>query len=155
MIIGFLRIIGGGPERETLEAQAKSLNISQYVTFIDQLPSTEIHQEYHKLDVLVLPSLTRPNWKEQFGRVLVEAMASGVPVIGSDSGAIPGVVGEAGMIIPEGDISALVDALATLRDCPDKREALAQLGRERFLANFTHQQIADETVAVYHEMLNE
>ncbi len=149
-----LRIIGGGPERENLEAQAKSLNINQNVTFIDQLPSTEIYQEYHKLDVLVLPSLTRPNWKEQFGRVLVEAMASGVPVIGSDSGAIAGVVGDSGVIVPEEDVSALVDALTTLRDCPEKQEILAQLGRKRFLANFTHQQIADETVAVYHEMLS-
>ena len=53
----------------------------------------------------MLPSLTRPNWKEQFGRVLIEAMASGVPVIGSDSGAIPDVIGQAGLIFPEGDFS--------------------------------------------------
>ena len=57
----------------------------------------------------MLPSLTRPNWKEQFGRVLVEAMACGVPVVGSDSGEIPRVIGEAGLVVitnkqvPEGE----------------------------------------------------
>ena len=69
-----------------------------------------------RFDVLVGPSLTTPRWKEQFGRMLVEAMACGVPVIGSDSGEIPHVIGDAGIVVPEGDRVALCAAIARLRD---------------------------------------
>ena len=131
-----------------------SLGIGQKTAFIGQLPSTNLPAEYHKLDALVLPSLTRPNWKEQFGRVMVEAMAGGVPVLGSDSGAIPGVIGEAGLILPEGDVEALASALRDLRDQPARREELVEKGRARFLAHFTHERIAEATVKVYRELLN-
>ncbi len=57
-----------------------------------------------RLDILVLPSLSRPNWVEQFGRVLIEAMACGVAVVGSASGEIPWVIGDAGVLFPEGDV---------------------------------------------------
>ena len=75
---------------------------------------TEMPQFYNSLDILVVPSLTQPNWKEQFGRVIMEAMACGVPVIGSDSGEIPNVIGDAGVIVPENDPAALTRALADL-----------------------------------------
>lgn len=147
-----LRLVGGGSAREEMEALARSLGIGDRTAFIGQLPSTDLPAEYHKLDVLVLPSLTRPNWKEQFGRVLVEAMASGVPVLGSDSGAIPGVIGDAGLIVPEGDVDALAAALRDLRDQPALRAELVEKGRARFLAHFTHERIAEATVGVYREM---
>ncbi|MBZ0288634.1 MAG: glycosyltransferase, partial [Anaerolineae bacterium] len=104
------------------------------------------------LDVFVLPSLTRPNWKEQFGRVLVETMASGVPVIGSDSGAIPGVVGDAGLIVPEGDADALAAALTRLQHDSALRQSLAIRGRALALAHFTHESIAEATVQIYREL---
>lgn len=150
-----LRLVGGGSARGEMEALAHSLGIGVQVTFVGQLPSTALPVEYHKIDALVLPSLTRRNWKEQFGRVLVEAMASGVPVIGSDSGAIPGVVGGAGRLVPEGDVSALSSALCELRDDPALRAQLIEKGRARFLAHFTHDSIAEATVEVYREMLKQ
>ena len=149
-----LRLVGGGSARDEIRALTRALQVDDRVSFVGQLPSAALPAEYHKIDVLVLPSLTRPNWKEQFGRVLVEAMASGVPVIGSDSGAIPGVIGEAGRIVPEGDVGALSRALAELRDQPRLRRELSEQGRARFLAHFTHEQVADATVAVYREMLD-
>lgn len=148
-----LRIIGGGPQSAALGRLADELGIGERVNFLGQLPSPELPSQYHLLDVLTLPSVTRGNWKEQFGRVLVEAMASGVPVIGSDSGAIPGVVGDAGIIVPEGDIHALAHALQQVRDQPSLREELRKKGRARFLARFTDEGIAAATVAVYREML--
>lgn len=148
-----LRIIGGGSKSAALGRLADELGIGEHVTFLGQLPSPELPSQYHQLDVLTLPSVTRGNWKEQFGRVLVEAMASGVPVIGSDSGAIPGVVGDAGLIVPEGDIHALAHALGQMRDQPDLREELGEKGRARFLTRFTDEGIAAATVAVYREML--
>ena len=104
--------------------------------------------------MLVIPSLTRPNWKEQFGRVITEAMSSGVPVIGSNSGAIPDIIGEAGLVVPEGSIEALRVALDELRCKPDVRLRLANAGRSRVLAQFTHEQVAAATVRVYQEMLS-
>lgn len=109
---------------------------------------------YHQIDVLALPSLTRPNWKEQFGRVLVEAMCSGVPVIGSDSGAIPSVIGDSGIVVPEGDAAALTRAFSALREQPEEYVRLARLGRQRAEANFTHRAVAEATVGLYHDVLN-
>jgi len=103
--------------------------------------------------VLVVPSRTRPNWKEQFGRVIVEAMACGVPVIGSSSGAIPDVIGDAGLIVPEGDRAALAGALRGLMSDPDRRRDLAERGRARVLARYTQAQVAAQTVDVYRSML--
>ena len=147
-----LRIVGGGPALDDMRSLSRRLGVSRQLVCIGQLPSSDLPAEYHELDALVLPSLTLPNWKEQFGRVLTEAMASGVPVIGSDSGAIPGVIGEAGIITPEADIQALAAALQRLKDQPDLRKQLARLGRKRFLAHFTHGRIADATVEVYREL---
>ncbi|MFZ4815536.1 MAG: glycosyltransferase family 4 protein [Phototrophicaceae bacterium] len=147
-----LRLVGGGPDEATLRTLAAQLGITERVTFVGQVPSIEVPAQYHALDALVLPSLTQANWKEQFGRVLVEAMASGVPVIGSSSGAIPDVIGSAGIIYPEGDINALAQALATLRDDRARYDELQAAGRARVLAHFTHEQIAAATVAVYEGM---
>ena len=149
-----MRLVGAGPALADLETLARALQVRDQLTFAGQLPSADLPAEYHKIDALVLPSLTRPNWKEQFGRVLVEAMASGVPVIGSDSGAIPGVIGAAGLVVPEGDVKALARALADLRHQPGLRRELSEQGRARFLAHFTHDRIAAATVALYREMLD-
>lgn len=148
-----LRLVGGGPLRAALETQARSLNIHERVTFVPQVASTDIIHQYREMDVLVLPSLTRPNWKEQFGRVLIEAMACEIAVIGSDSGAIPDVVGDGGLIVAEGDPLALATALHRLYADEALRHRLGQIGRARVLAHFTHTQIARETVRVYQAML--
>lgn len=148
------QLIGGGPEHSRLTQQAQSLGIGERVTFVPQVPSIDMPNRYRELDVLVLPSLTRPNWKEQFGRVLVEAMASGVPVIGSDSGAIPSVIGGAGLVTPEGDAAAIANALRQLRDDTTRYRHYQQMGRERVLSHFTHEQIAQMHVAAYAHMLN-
>jgi glycosyltransferase involved in cell wall biosynthesis len=108
---------------------------------------------YHQLDTLVVPSRTRPNWKEQFGRVLVEAMACGVPVVGSDSGEIPHVIGDAGLIFPEDQIDVLRAHLARLLGNADLRADLARRGRERVLARFTQAQVAAQTYQVYRSVL--
>jgi glycosyltransferase involved in cell wall biosynthesis len=105
------------------------------------------------LDVLVLPSLTTVDWREQFGHVLIEAMASGVPVVGSDSGAIPEVIGEAGRVVPEGNPEALRSTLAQLQAHPAMCADLARRGRERVLACFTHERIAAVNVEFFEQVL--
>lgn len=148
-----LIVLGGGPQRAALQAQAAALGIAPRVVFREQIPSTEMPAAYHALDVLALPSLTRPSWKEQFGRVLVEAMASGVPVVGSDSGAIPGVIADAGLVAAEGDAAALAGALGRVRDEAGLAQTLAARGRARALAHFTHEGVAEATVALYRRLL--
>ena len=85
------------------------------------------------------------------GRALVEAMACGVPVVGSTSGEISAVIGDAGLLTPEADAVCLRDALARVLADPGLRQELGRRGRERVLAHFTHQRIAEHTVAVYRD----
>jgi glycosyltransferase involved in cell wall biosynthesis len=105
--------------------------------------------------VLALPSLTTTSWKEQFGRVLQEAMACGIPVVGSDSGEIPHVIGDAGLVTPEGDAAALRDALRRLMDDAHLRHDLGHRGRARVLERFTHARVAAATVEVYRRVMAE
>jgi len=147
-----LRLLGNGPARESLARLACTLGIEGRVAFDGWVPTFEVPGYLGHLHALVLASRTRPNWKEQFGRVLVEAMVSGVPVIGSDSGEIPNVIGQAGLVFPEGNVDALRDRLQALMDDPALWADLARRGRERALARFTQARVATETVEVYREI---
>ncbi|MEZ4732571.1 MAG: glycosyltransferase [Caldilineaceae bacterium] len=147
-----LQVAGSGAEAENLRQLASTLGIAERVHFQPHIASTEMPAFYRSLDLLVLPSRTMPNWKEQFGRVLVEAMACTVPVVGSDSGEIPHVIGEAGLIFPEGDVAALTQQLQHLSDQPAERRRLGEAGRQRVLQQFTMQQIAAQTVQVYEKL---
>jgi glycosyltransferase involved in cell wall biosynthesis len=148
-----LELIGSGPLRGDLESHARELGVATRVVFRDQIPSGEIPEALRGLHALVLPSYTRSFWKEQFGRALVEAMACGVPVTGSDSGEIPRVIGDAGLVTPEADADALAAALERLFSDTELRQHYARLGRERVLARFTHEQIAKQTVELYRGIL--
>src|SRR5258708_39332796 len=97
-----VRLVGAGPEISALRAHCATLGLESRVRFVAALPPAQGAAPLCELDALVLPSLTTPVWKEQFGRVLTEALACEVPVVGSSSGAIPGGIGQAGLIFPEG-----------------------------------------------------
>ena len=105
------------------------------------------------MDAFVLPSLTRPNWKEQFGRVLVEAMACETPVIGSRSGEIPGVIGDAGLLFQEGNVQELAACVRRMLDDPALYAQLAVKGRQRVLEHYTQEHIARQMYEVYVEMM--
>ncbi|MDH7486170.1 MAG: glycosyltransferase [Anaerolineae bacterium] len=148
-----LVIAGEGAEKPHLQTLAEELGVAARVRFVGRLPSTQMPDFYRSLDVLVLPSRTQRHWKEQFGRVLVEAMACAVPVVGSDCGEIPHVVGQAGLIFPEGDVAALRERLARLLGDAALRAELGRLGRQRVLAHYTQAQVAAATLQVYREMV--
>lgn len=150
-----LALLGDGPDRAHLEALAVELDIRGRVDFLGQRPSTQMPEIYRTFDLLVLPSRSRPNWIEQFGRVLIEAMSCGVPVIGSDSGEIPHVVGNAGLIFPEGDVASLHAAIRGLAADPARWADLAARGRARVLAQFTQAQVAAATYRVYQTIIQQ
>ena len=100
-----------------------------------------------------MPTFTTKNIREQFGRVLVEAMASGVPVVGSTCGAIPEVVGDAGLIFPENDSEALGNALLKMLKDADLRRKFSNAGRLRVEQNFTWNIVAEKIFALYCQVL--
>jgi glycosyltransferase involved in cell wall biosynthesis len=112
------------------------------------------------MHTLVLPSettydfqtMTAAGWKEQFGHVLIEAMACRVAVIGSDSGEIPNVIGAAGLVFPEGNIEALANRLQQLISAPDTREQLATAGYQRAMQHYTNQALAKDLLNFYHSL---
>ena len=148
-----LHVAGVGPALPQLRQLASELNIAARVHFDGPIPSGQVPAYLRDLDALALTSRTLPNWKEQFGRVLVEAMACGVPVIGSRSGEIPHVIGDAGLIVPEEDVDALRNGLLQLMQDDALRLELGRRGRRRVLERFTQGQIAAETVEVYRSMV--
>lgn len=148
-----LHIAGEGPERPFLQQLAQRLGIADRVHFDGAVSSAHMPAYLQQLDVLVLASRTLPNWKEQFGRVLVEAMACGVTVVGANSGEIPNVIGEAGLIVPEDDVAALRERLTELMRSPTLRAELGRQGRQRVLEKYTQKQIAAQTVAVYRKLM--
>ncbi len=148
-----LRLVGSGPDERALRRIASERGVAERVDFVPAIATAEVPHALADMDVLAAPSLTQPNWKEQFGRVLVEGMACGVPVIGSDSGEIPHVIGAAGMIVPEGDVEALRVGLLRLARDAAMRERFSRAGRAWVLERFTQERVARKTVAVYHEAL--
>ncbi len=148
-----LVLTGQGPMAEALKTQVARLGLEARVRFVSSVPNAEVPQALRALDVLVLPSETRKDWKEQFGRVLVEAMACGVPVVGSDSGEIPHVIGEAGLVFPEGQAARLAECLTRLHTDTALHARCVEQGRTRALAEFTNEGIARKTFAFYQSIL--
>ncbi len=127
----FLVILGSGPDEQRLRCIASELSVESRVIFVPAVPSSQTKQIISKFGVLVLPSRTTKVWKEQFGRVLVEGMSLGIPVIGSDSGAIPDVIGEAGLIFRENEHSSLAEMIARLMSDEKLNAELACKGKAR------------------------
>jgi glycosyltransferase involved in cell wall biosynthesis len=132
-----LAVVGGGRYEGELRSLAARLQIEERIRWMGRLPASRMPLFYSACDSLVLPSRSIPDWQEQFGLVLIEAMLCETPVIGSSCGAIPEVIGEAGLIFPEGDAGALADRLARLAGDATLKDELAQAGRERALQRYT------------------
>jgi glycosyltransferase involved in cell wall biosynthesis len=142
-------LVGGGPLQNELEqAAGESEGRLQIRPVADHgnMPGV-----LNSFDVLVLPSRTGPYWKEQFGRTLAEAMACGIPVVGSSSGAIPDVVGDAGLIFPEGDQAGLARILDDLAE-PSLRAKLGAAGLTRARERFSWQAWASQTLSLINEI---
>lgn len=144
-----LRMVGDGPLRARVLAEVDRLSLAARVSVEPRVPSGSVPGILRSLHALILPSVTTRRWKEQFGRVVIEAMASGVPVVGTDSGEIPNVVGDGGLIVPEGDVPALAAAVRLLYEDSELARCLGERGRRRVMKHFTHARVAELTNAAY------
>lgn len=141
-----LLLAGDGPLAAEMELDGR-------VERLGTLDRAAMAEFWRRIDVLVLPSLTLPHAAEQFGRVLVEAMANGVPVIGSTTGGIPETIDDAGIVVPEGDVNALAGAIQRLQLDPGLRAELIALGRERVDRVYHHDLLAARTLAFHKSLL--
>lgn len=135
-----------GPTARLLD----QFDLHRHVRFVHGLSTEELVTEYAKSSLAVVPSLY-----EGFGLPAAEAMACAVPVIATDAGGLPEVIGNAGCIVPPADSQALARVIKSLLCSPESLYSLGQAGRQRMLAKFTWQRAAEETVAVYRRVIEE
>ncbi|MFO8100173.1 MAG: glycosyltransferase family 4 protein [Salinibacter sp.] len=139
-----LVVLGTGDWASAFDQRAAALGLTARITRLGYVEHTAVPRYYAAFDLLVVPSETQPTWKEQFGRVLVESLACGTPVVGSSSGEIPIVVRRTGggLVFPEGQATALANRLTTLATDPEQRAALGRTGRENVRTAFTNEALA-------------
>jgi len=128
----------------------KKLNLDGLVHFTGRLKREELVQHYSAAQIAVVPSLY-----EGFGLPAAEAMACGTPVIASTGGALPEVVGDAGMLVPSGRADALAAAIKQLLNDEQAQQRMSEAGRKRVEDKFNWEQAARKTLEVYQEVIKE
>ena len=111
-------------------------------------------QVYQKADIFVLPAKRTKTWEEQYGMVLVEAMASGLPIIAYNTGAIAEIVGDAGILVREGDSEKLVTTINRLIEVGGLRVKLGKMGRRRAEVMFDAGKTAKKITEIYRRIVN-
>ena len=149
-----LRVAGAGPEDAALRRRAASPDLAGRVDFVGGLDVARLAEFYRGVDVVAVPSLTTPSWTEQFGRVVVEAMACGTPVVASDSGALPDLVTDAGVLVPPGDPVALAEALVRVGTDAELAGSLREAGLRR-AATCDWRRVAERYLDLYRTALHQ
>lgn len=145
-------VVGEGPEREGFEQRLRAANLRERAEFTGAINFALVPEYFHQMDLMVIPTETTNRIREQFGRVIVEAMASGVPVIGSTCGAIPEVIGDAGLVFPEGNANALATALRRMLSDQSLRERLSIAGQAR-VEQYSWERVAEKTYDLYRQVI--
>jgi glycosyltransferase involved in cell wall biosynthesis len=154
-------LLGRGPLKAALEAKVAELGLGDRVIWVESVPHDDVPRYINLMSTLVLPSettyrfktMTSVGWKEQFGHVLIEAMACQVPVVGSDSGEIPHVIKDAGLVFPEGQAEELADRLQQLLTQPELRTKLGKRGYQLAMERYTNRALAQQTLDFYRELV--
>jgi len=148
-----LLMVGDGSERKPFEQTLAQHGLLDRAEFTGAISYDSVPNFFQQMDVLVVPTETTARIREQFGRVIVEAMATGIPVIGSTCGAIPEVIDGAGLVFPERDADALADAIRRVLADADLREEFARVGRRRVEENYSWDRVASKTYELYRQIL--
>jgi glycosyltransferase involved in cell wall biosynthesis len=144
-----LHLAGTGNMENVLHGLIKHFKLEDRVKFYGHVERQAVPDFLANMDALVLPSITTGGWKEQFGRVIIEAFAAGVPVIGSDSGEIPFVIGNAGLVFKECDTQGLAAQIKKLSEDNALYKDLQVKGLERVKTNYTNEIIAKKISDLY------
>ncbi len=147
-----LRVIGTGPSHEALEQHAQRLGLSSRIEWLGALPRDELPAFWSQADVVVAPSLSTPGWVEPTGRVVLQAMAHGVAPVVSRSGALPDVVGDAGLIVEERDPAALARAIQGFVANPERARTMGAAARQRVLERYTDAMVAAQMVQLWQQI---
>ena len=142
-----LLVVGRLREGQTMD-ELNRLGIRDRVQFISGLSGEEIRDLYAEATIAISPSVY-----EGFGFPAGEALSCGVPLIATDGGSLPEVVGNAGIIVPHSNPAALAEAIDSLLNDPDKRAAMSQKGRQHILDSFKWERCAREVVALYRDTI--
>ena len=148
-------LCGTGSDEEAMRHEAQKQGVADFVIWRGAVSHAQVPEEMSKFDVLVLPSRTMPEWKEQFGHVLIEAMAMGIPTIGSTCGEIPNVIGRPDLVFPEGDVEGLAAILERMICDPAWREEVGQYGLTRVYQHYTHERIAERLIGLWRRILEQ
>jgi glycosyltransferase involved in cell wall biosynthesis len=143
-----LTVVAKGTDNSTTQKLISNLGVRDYVKFIDEIDTAELINQYRLASVAVIPSIY-----EGFGLPAAEAMACGAPVVSTTAGALPEVVGDAGILVPPADTKALAEAISALVVSPNKRKHLSEMGRKRIVHMFNWQNTAKATADVYAEAI--
>ncbi len=147
-----LHLIGTGNKKKEIE-DLVTQNCMTGRVHIEKRPYEKMPSVYREADIFVLPSKSSQFWKEQYGMVLVEAMASGLPIISTHSGAIPEVVGDAGILVEEGNSRHLANALQNLMDNRSVRKSWGQKARKRAISRYDAEKAAKKIEELYSSVL--
>lgn len=150
-----LLLVGDGDLRADLEEKVKREGWEDRVQFTGYVPQDDVPRYMRAMDALVLPSKTMPHWIDTFPLVPVQAMACGVPVVVSDSGALPFQVGDEGLVFPESDVPTLNEHLTRLASDKELRDRLSVAGRERSMEYFTTDVLADNFYEILRQVEDE
>jgi glycosyltransferase involved in cell wall biosynthesis len=148
-----LRVVGTGPSHEALEQHAQRLGLSSRIEWLGALPREELPAFWREIDALVSPSRSSDAWAEPSGSIVLQAMAHGVAAVVTRSGALPDVVGEAGMIVDQQDIPALARALQGLVAEPQRCRTFGAAGRERVLQCYSDGPVAERMLQLWRRAL--
>jgi L-malate glycosyltransferase len=149
-----LIFVGEGNEKQSLVNKIKELNLTGTVQILEPVDHKKVGNLLNEFDIFVLPSYDTPEWREQFGHVLIEAMACKIPIIGSTGGEIPNVIGGAGLIFEQKNKRDLKEKLSLLMKNEKLRKELALKGYKRFKNNFSYEIIAKETYKFWYKILH-
>jgi glycosyltransferase involved in cell wall biosynthesis len=146
---------GVGSSRAHLEAMAQTLRVSDRVQFLGAVAHDQVPALHGQADAFVLASGPRTGWQEQFGFALVEAMASGLPVVAGDSGSLDEVVGDPSQLVAPHHPERLAAALARLALDPERRRALGMANRKAAEERYDQSKIARQVQGFYERALEE
>lgn len=148
-----LRIVGTGPVHEALEEQAQALGLSARIEWLGALPREQLPSFWPEVDVLVAPSRSTAEWVEPSGAVVLQAMAYGVAPVVTRCGALPDVVGEAGLIVDENDLVALTRAIQAFVAEPSRCRIVGMAARQRVLEHYADAAVAERMVSLWRRVL--